>query len=203
MKIRAFGRSEKGLHLRNQDAFLVDAGRGLFAVADGVTVSRGRSEKASREAVRILKAGFRDLESAFLSISKKIAGMKDAGTTTLTVALVKGGRLEVGHVGDSCLFIVRGGVKKITEDDSVPGTNVLTQVMGGKIKPHFYRVRLKKGDCIVLATDGVAKYVGEREMLDALAGKPEDAPQKLISAARRKPKLYEDDKTVVVIKVDG
>ena len=48
---KVFVLETKGLHLKNQDAFLIDLKGGLFAVADGVTISSGRSEKASRAAV--------------------------------------------------------------------------------------------------------------------------------------------------------
>jgi len=108
MKLEAYGKSEKGLHLRNQDAFLIDLKRGLFAVADGVTISRGRSEKASREAVKTLKRDFKDMESAFLLVNKSVSSLRGAGETTLTVAHVHNNGLAVGHVGDSSLFLVRG-----------------------------------------------------------------------------------------------
>jgi len=186
MKIRAFGRTEKGLHLKNQDSFLVDVEKGVFAVADGVTLSKN-SEQASQEAVKRLRRFKGDVESFFFEVNECVADLKD-GTTTLTVAVVKGDEVEIGHVGDSALFLIREEVQKITEDDSIPGTNVLTQVIGGKkIRPHFYRLKIKKG-FLLLATDGVTKYVTIQEIVDALQGRLEDAPKKLIDIAKKKEK---------------
>ena len=197
---QAFGKSEKGLHLKNQDAFFINREKGLFAVADGVTLSKN-SEKASRTAIDALKGFDGNIERFFFGVNEKVRKLKD-GTTTLTVASIKNNILEVGHVGDSSLFLMRNKIKKITEDDSIEGSNILTQAMGmERIKPHFYRMRIKKGDVLLLATDGVAKYIGEKEVLHVLEERLERVPQQLIQIAKKKPKLYEDDKTVVVVKI--
>jgi len=202
MEIQAYGKSEKGLHLTNQDAFIVDVEKGVFAVADGVTISRGKSEKASQAAVSLFHELTGDMESIFQETSTRIQNMDHAGTTTLTAVRITGTSLEVGHVGDSALFLVRNGVRKITEDDAQPRTNVLTQVMGRSIRPHLYQQELREGDVLLLATDGVAKYVSGQEILEIIASVSlEKIPSALISCAKEKKKLYEDDKTVVVVRV--
>ena len=203
MELKAYGKSEKGLHLENQDSFLIDLEKSLFAVADGVTISNGDSRLASQAAISALKGFSGDLEKSFEYINRKIKSIKNAGTTTLTAAFVKGSQLLVGHVGDSSLFLVHGkSAEKVTEDDSVEGSNVLSQVLGrGKPVIHLYKTMVKEGDVIILATDGVAKYIEEKEILLALKKNLGNVPNSLIEAARQKKKLYEDDKTVVVVAV--
>ncbi|MBL7160670.1 MAG: protein phosphatase 2C domain-containing protein [Candidatus Aenigmarchaeota archaeon] len=203
MNIQSFGKSERGIHLQNQDSFLLAPEKGLFAVADGVTISRGDSKQASTAAVKLLEEEFEgNLEQTFLEINKEISELEGAGTTTLTAARIKGQALEVAHVGDSSLFLVREGIRKVTEDDSTHGSNVLKQVIGkGNPKPHLYKLPLKSGDIILLATDGAAKHLDENDILKALKGPLENVPAELIKQAYKKRKLYEDDKTIVMVKV--
>lgn len=201
MNVRAFGKSEKGMHLQNEDAFLIDLKQGLFAVADGVTTIPF-SRRASRAAVEILRKNFRgDLPAAVMAAHREISRMPETGATTLTAAWIHDRSLEVAHVGDSALFLVRKRVEKITKEDALPETSVLTQVLGkGEIRLHQYRRALGEGDSLVLATDGIANFVTGQEMGEAVQGL-EKAPGKLIALARGKPKLYEDDKTAVVVGI--
>ncbi|MBI4020943.1 MAG: protein phosphatase 2C domain-containing protein [Candidatus Aenigmarchaeota archaeon] len=196
----ASGASEKGLHLANQDGFLIDLKRGLFAVADGVSTSRHGGE-ASAKAIAVLSQEFAgDLEAAFQSAHAQVRKLD--GTTTLTAAHVHGSILDVAHVGDSALFLIAGKVTRITDSDTAEGSNVITQVIGGRsIMPHLYRLHARPGDTILLATDGVANYLTSREIAKAAAGQVADAPAALLAVARKKTKLYEDDKTVVVVRV--
>jgi len=204
MKLKAFGVSEKGLHLKNQDSHLINIKKGLFAVADGVTVSSGDSEKASKAAVSWLEKEFEgNPEAAIQKIHEKVSKMGGAGSTTLTFASISKNILEVGHVGDSTLYLIRESARKVTENDSVKGSNALTQVVGsGEIKPHTYKVELKSGDIILLATDGVSRYVSEGDILDSIKHPLEKIPSELIRIAREKRKLFEDDKTIVVVRYD-
>lgn len=193
--MRAYSGTAKGLHLENQDAFLVDPDQGLFAVADGVTIAAGNSKEASHHAISLLKqhASLRDAFPAINDALRKI------GRTTLTAVRISGTTAEVGHVGDSVLYQVAGQVEKITEDDATAGNNKLIQAMGSdQVTPHYYTIQLSPGTVLVLATDGVAKHVTPGEILDAVQA-PETAPQHLIDAALEKRKLFEDDKTVVVV----
>lgn len=200
MSLQATAATQKGLHLENQDSFLVNEKRGLFAVADGVTLSRN-GKKASNEAIQCLKNWKGDIKEFFPAVNKKILDLK-TGSTTLTVASIKNNSLSVGHVGDSVLFLVRKSVQKITKDDALPSSNVLTQVIGkSEMKSHFYTIPLQEGDIIILATDGVSKYVTEKEILESIKKPLSQIPGDLIRRAKKRPKLYEDDKTIIVIQV--
>ena len=61
---------------------------------------------------------------------------------------------------------------------------------------------MEKGDVFVLMTDGVYDVLDEREIVETVSREnAKKAVEKLIEAAEEKPKIYDDDKTVIVIKV--
>lgn len=202
MCMDVFTATEKGLHLENQDSFLANKKRGLFAVADGVTIAKGNSRIASSAAVERFEKEFAgDIASTMQRVHEVIKKKEGAGCTTFTVVVLQNQRMDVGHVGDSALFLVRERVRKITEEDRAVG-KWLVQYMGkGSITPHLYSEKVKEGDVLVLATDGVWQHVSIEEIATSLKGTLEEAPKKLIEIAKGKKKLYEDDKTVVVVQV--
>ena len=120
---------------QNEDRLLLDPGLGVFAVVDGVGGHPG-GEQASEIAVTQIEARLaRDAgppeerlreaitlaNNAILDVAAgnaALAGM----ACVLTVALVGGGRVTAGHVGDSRLYkIHRGAIRKLTRDHSPVG----------------------------------------------------------------------------------
>jgi protein phosphatase len=209
MKIVAFGRTVKGKdHFENEDSILIDEKLKLFAVADGVSNPPGGGE-ASRKAVSYLKNFFKnDLKKAFVQTNEKICEERrknfSIGYTTLTAAYIKN-NLNIASVGDSPAFIVRDDeIKLITVADNIPGTHTLTQAIGEPyILPHFYELKLRNGDVVVLATDGLSNVLSEEEIFDIVKrfGKVERIANFLIAEANKKLIEYKDDKTVIVIHV--
>ena len=67
MKLDVFGKSVKGRsHERNEDSFLIDANKNLFAVADGVSIPKNGGT-ASKKVISLLSANFRgNLKESFL-----------------------------------------------------------------------------------------------------------------------------------------
>lgn len=119
---------------RNEDSYVVDTVRGLFAVCDGMGGHRG-GDVASRLAVRNIHAWIKDnppgssitpLEGAIQHAnrmvweeSQKDAELKDMGTTA-TAALIWENRLFIGHVGDSALYLIRNQqIDKLTRDHTL------------------------------------------------------------------------------------
>jgi serine/threonine protein phosphatase PrpC len=134
--IAAAGVTNPGLQREvNEDRLLVDAGRGIFAVIDGiggqaaggraadvaVTMLRARLERETgpvneriRESITIANNEIHRLAST----RPEWHGM----ACVLTVALVEDGHAVVGHVGDTRLYKLRGdGIEKITRDHSPVG----------------------------------------------------------------------------------
>lgn len=134
--LRAAGASDRGrIRLNNEDRFHIDAGRGIYFVVDGVgghaagevaadiacdvIVRRlertsGTIEQRVREAITLANNEiFRQASS-----SAAYAGM----TCVVTVAVVDGHRLTIGHVGDTRLYLVSPrGISKVTHDHSPVG----------------------------------------------------------------------------------
>jgi serine/threonine protein phosphatase PrpC len=143
--------SDRGLSEKrplNEDSFLADPERRIFAVADGVGGAQA-GEVASKTAVEILDEAFRHLtegadiedlmEVAIQRANNSIFQMahdhpKLSAMATTVVALHLDGHVAtIGHVGDSRLYRVGadGGLYRETADHSV----VEEEVRAGRMTP--------------------------------------------------------------------
>lgn len=136
----SFGISETGaVRSENQDSYLIDSKKGLFAVADGLG-GLPNGSTASRMALQTLKRG--TSENNELPLSSILAEVNDAVRdhgfrqdvsgcgTTLTVARLRdrGKCLEIAHVGDSAAYLVRAGeARLITVEHTVAARMVADQ----------------------------------------------------------------------------
>jgi serine/threonine protein phosphatase PrpC len=119
----------------NEDAFHIDAERGIFLVVDGIG-GQAAGEKAAEIAVRRIRAR---LERQTGTIEQRVREaitmanneiLREARSNSefagmacvLTLAVLENGTAVVGHVGDSRLYHVhRGEIRKITHDHSPVG----------------------------------------------------------------------------------
>lgn len=216
----------------NEDAFLVlDP---LFVVADGMGGARG-GEVASNLAVDTIRRLFErsegslteQVEEANRTVfersqqDREVSGMG----TTLTAALVEGGRARLAHVGDSRAYLFRDGeLHLVTEDHTLvrrmvqegeisaeeaethPHRNILTRVLGvdGAVVVDEGLLDLREGDRILLCTDGLSGMVGAGEIAAILSGTrdPQEAADRLVAAANRAGGV--DNITAVILDVaDG
>lgn len=143
--------TDRGLNERrplNEDSFLADADRSVFAVADGVGGAEA-GEVASQTAVEVLDEAFRhqvdgaDIEDLMeLAIQRANASIhqmaqehaKFAMMATTIVALhIDGNTATIGHVGDSRIYRLtpEGQLVRETEDHSV----VEEEVRAGRMTP--------------------------------------------------------------------
>src|SRR5215510_8324332 len=121
----------------NEDSFLADPARGLFAVADGVGGAEA-GEVASQTAVEVLDEAFRHklgdgddpedlMELAIQRANSSIHQMASEHprfsmmATTIVALYINGDRATFGHVGDSRLYRITpdGKLKRETEDHSI------------------------------------------------------------------------------------
>ncbi|MEM7826291.1 MAG: serine/threonine-protein phosphatase [Candidatus Aenigmatarchaeota archaeon] len=211
MKISFFGKSVKGKdHFENEDNFLIDEKLRIFAVADGVSIPKG-GKKASEKVLKYLKESFKGkLKEAVEIANKKFFEEKTKeffeGYTTLSAVYVKENSIEACNVGDSPIFLLRKGkLELLAFLDKIPGTSTLTQAMGEEfVNVHSLEKELESGDYIILATDGITDALTEFEMIEIIE-KFEDLEEiceKMIEEAGKKAVLYDDDKTLIVIKVE-
>ncbi len=142
MKATAFGLTDVGRRREsNEDDFLLEPARGVFAVADGMG-GHAAGEIASRLAIETLREVLqRDgvhnadhlnaeaaavwLKSAVEEANRRICDSIQSheerrGMGTTVVALVQsGGDAVIGHVGDSRLYLLRGEeLIRMTSDHS-------------------------------------------------------------------------------------
>ena len=134
--VRCAAASDPGLVRRNnEDAFYVDAERGIFLVVDGIG-GQAAGEKAAEIAVQRVRARLkRQTGTAEQRIREAIAVANneilraarsnpewEGMACVLTLAVLENGSAVVGHVGDSRLYqIHRGAIRKITHDHSPVG----------------------------------------------------------------------------------
>src|SRR5947209_8243012 len=133
----------------NEDSFLADAARGIFAVADGVGGAEA-GEVASQTAVEVLDEAFRhrvsdgeDVEDLMeLAIQRANSSIHQMAAehprfsmmaTTIVSLHIEGNRATIGHVGDSRLYRISpdGGLHRETRDHSV----VEEEVRAGRMTP--------------------------------------------------------------------
>jgi len=221
--LRAFGVSDKGrIRPTNEDCFAIDESLRLLVVADGMG-GHNAGEVAARLAVDAVMDFFRDGRGAeagwpfgrdqtlseagnLLRTAIHLANMRVLETavmtdeyagmgTTIVAALADAGRLSVGHVGDSRLYISSGGaLRQVTHDDSWMATvlaqnpevdpvvlqlhpmrNALTNVVGSRAatEVHVVEETLTGGEILLLTTDGVHGVLDAArmaELLDESAG---------------------------------
>ncbi|HEY8226854.1 MAG TPA: PP2C family serine/threonine-protein phosphatase [Pyrinomonadaceae bacterium] len=137
--IRASALSDRGLNERrplNEDSFLADVDRSIFAVADGVGGAEA-GEVASQTAIEVLDEAFRhqedgaDVEDLMeLAIQRANASIHQMAqehakfsmmATTIVALHLDGNVATFGHVGDSRLYRLTpdGKLHRETEDHSV------------------------------------------------------------------------------------
>ena len=135
MNLASSGHSDVGfVRESNEDSFLVDDERGLYAVADGVG-GLPHGSLASRLAVQFFRALIRDghecsteeelrsvVQEVHLNIveSGLLVGGDNGIGTTFSAARVLDDKMIIAHVGDSSIFLKNGqGLQKISRNHTL------------------------------------------------------------------------------------
>jgi PPM family protein phosphatase len=205
--------------LRNEDNYVVAPP--LFAVADGMGGAQA-GEVASRLAASALEAGDSDgleglerLDALIQEANRRIydRAVSDPSAsgmgTTMTVALVEGMTVAIGHVGDSRAYLVRGDqMEQLTEDHSLvnellksgklseeeaqvhPQRSVITRAVGTDpdVDVDAFTIEAEEDDVFLLCSDGLTDMVEDEEILELVHEHRDDldkAVQALVSAANR------------------
>ncbi len=216
LTIRYAVRCDPG-HGRDSNEDVAYASERLLAVADG---TRGAGAAASTAAVNALKL----LELADKSAAELLAmlaatvndvdrAVRATGTdgnqpaTTLTALLRRGSQLALVHIGDTRVYLLRGGeLSQLTQDHTWvqgqveygklspdqaaahPQRALLTRALGGGSQPVEADLALRTalaGDRYLLCSDGLSAVVSRSDLHTALAetGEPEPTAQRLIDLA--------------------
>jgi protein phosphatase len=250
--LRAYGITDKGpARQTNEDWFAVDERLHLSVVADGMGGHQA-GEVAARAAVdavvefigrpgprmawpfgydaalsnaaNVLRTSIHVANMRVLELAGTSPGYAGMGTT-IVAALVHRETLIAAHVGDSRLYVLRGGrLTQLTDDDSWMATvlardpradaaalrrhpmrNALTNVVGAKARTdvHVAERPLVSGDLIVLTTDGIHGVLEDERIERLLTAEAtvDRAAASLVAAALDGGSR--DNCTAVVVEYDG
>ena len=141
----------------------------------------------------------------------------------MTVALVEGMTVAIGHVGDSRAYLVRGErMEQLTEDHSLvnellksgklsaeeahihPQRSVITRAVGTDpdVDVDGFTIEAEEGDVFLLCSDGLSDMVEDEEILELVVTHRDDLEQAvkaLVAAANRGG--GEDNITAVAFRV--
>ena len=167
------------------------------------------------------------VQSANSAVKMLLSPNYGTGGTTLLVGLLYRGRFYYASVGDSRIGLYRDGKlihlnrQHVYEDElllrSVNGEitydqavsyekkGALTSYLGmGNLKymdlPRFH-VPLRRGDRIILMSDGVFNTLSDEEIGSILSGKTEAVPDRLTREVESKHVRYQDNFSAVVVSV--
>jgi protein phosphatase len=235
MSVGSFARaSDTGRKRRhNEDSYVVAPP--LFAVADGMG-----GAQAGEVASKLAAAALEDTDPGTISGPEKVTQLiqeanrrvyeranADPSTsgmgTTMTVALVEGTEVTIGHVGDSRAYVVRNHeLEQLTEDHSLvnellksgklsrseaevhPQRSVITRAVGTDpdVDVDAFVISADIGDVFLLCSDGLTDMVADDEILQIVEKSPNDldrVTKSLIAAANRGG--GEDNITVVAFAI--
>lgn len=210
--------------------------RGLVIVADGVS-SAEAGETAAQTAVDATLRSFAEQTSATPAGKRLYRAVQQANievydmaavvpelrgmTTTLTAVAVDRGELVAAHVGDSRLYLRRGGkLIQLTKDHTVagersrlglmskerarshPDRSVLTRSLGRELIVAVDRIsnRVYRGDALLVCSDGLYNTLDAADLGALLDdGTAAQACQRLIDTANQRGTL--DNLSAAVLRV--
>lgn len=185
-------------------------------------INKNIIENLAKSQVRkIIKDSLIIANEKILKCSMKTPNWHGMGTT-ITMALFQDNLLYIGHVGDSRAYRIRDNeIDLLTEDDSIvwelmtegkitlaetkthPMKNVITKALGTEqqLKPDLLEFDIKKGDIIILCSDGLTNMLDEDKIKEiACKYNPHDAVDELIKQANKNGGI--DNITVGIIRAD-
>lgn len=204
----SYGASVKGEdHKENEDTILVEDRLGLYAVADGVTMPYGGGP-ASRLTISSLRTMFKsDLAETIPQVNRTVLEEKrknpGIGSSTLTAAHLKDGKIKIAHAGDSSALLIRDNaivLKTVPQNREGFLTNTIGEYFEGAT---IYNEETKSGDYLVLATDGVTAVLNDDEIVGIVTRQRE--PKRIVEFSlgeiRIRPRQYRDDRSMVVVRI--
>ncbi|MFO0611036.1 MAG: Stp1/IreP family PP2C-type Ser/Thr phosphatase [Polyangiaceae bacterium] len=252
--VRFFAKTDVGrVRDLNEDNFLIDRRLHFFIVADGMG-GHAAGEVASALAVRLIheevkkrhdfirdyaagnvgRDGVREiqaiLEGAVLRACSRIHEEAKADPskrgmgTTLSALLVIGSHGFISHVGDSRIYLARGGmIQQLTEDhtvynelvkrgrltkeqiEKVAQKNAITRAVGvyERVDVDTLMLELVPGDQFLLASDGLHGYINHTAELEPYLDEKdgEVAVSDLIELANKKG--GKDNITCILVRIGG
>lgn len=163
---------------------------GGYASAYAVEVMRKVIENSKESNPRILfELAIMAANSEIRKKARESEELEGMGTTVVCACLL-GNVLQVANVGDSRLYISGDEIRQITTDHSFveemirvggldresarnhPKKNIITRAIGAddNIEPDFFTVKLKKGEKVLMCSDGLSNMVTDDDICLILKG---------------------------------
>ncbi|MDO5297355.1 MAG: protein phosphatase 2C domain-containing protein [bacterium] len=165
---------------------------------------------------QILQRAMKKANSAIFAYASEAPERKGMGCT-MSAALICGGMVTVGHVGDTRAYHFDGELRQITRDHSVvgqlvemgaltreqarhsPKRSIIYRALGtaADIEVETYQRTLKRGDYLFMSSDGVWEYYSDEELQQFFTSgdSPQTICEKLISTCLQR---GADDNTTAV-----
>lgn len=173
--------------------------------------------------LRTLESAVKEANLAIWERAQSEPALQGMGTTC-TLVLVVDDEARIAHVGDSRAYLLRDGkLEQITEDhtlvarmvkegrlsaeeaDHHPQRSIVTRALGvdSEVAVDTTSVALKKGDRLLVCSDGLTSMIGTDQIREVLAGEPDpqSAADRLVDLANQAG--GEDNITVVALLFDG
>ena len=167
-------------------------------------VKREIAGSRSRKPEKVLRDARQVANRELIRVASRDVKLEGMGTT-LVVATVIGDTLYFANIGDSRLYLIDDNIKQLSKDHSLveemvrlggikaedarnhPDKNIITRAMGVKdeAEADFYEFRIKRGDKILMCTDGLSNMVEDEDMFGLVKGSRDvvEAVQMLIDRA--------------------
>lgn len=191
-------------------------------LTDFVAGSRGASRVTNKDILALLEHAVQRACSRIHEEAQADPQKRGMGTT-LSCLLILGGRGFIGHVGDSRIYMVRGGaVQQVTEDhtvfnelikrgklskeqiEKVGHKNAITRAVGvyERVDVDTLMIEVLAGDQFLLASDGLTGYLENTEELGKYTSEDGDSVTKnLVELAKQRG--GKDNITVVLVRLGG
>ena len=149
--------------------------------------------------IKVIRHAIEAANTEIIDQAQRDEGLRGMGTT-MVVATIVGNYAYVANVGDSRLYLIRDHIRQITRDHSLvgemvragelspeqarnhPNKNIITRAVGAgqKLEIDFFDEDLRKGDILLLCSDGLSNMVEDEEI------------EKIIKSGRELPKTAMD-----------
>ena len=152
----------------------------------------------------MLKKAIASANHQLIAESKTDAKLEGMGTTLVAATVIEH-TLYFANVGDSRLYLLNDEIRQLSKDHSLvqemvrlgglnaeeakhhPDKNIITRAIGVKedIEIDFFEYRLKKGDIILMCTDGLSNMVEDEEIFQIVRSSRDvvEAVEQLIERA--------------------
>jgi serine/threonine protein phosphatase PrpC len=174
-------------------------------------------------AKKLFDAGLRHAnKEVFLASRVPGRGKRGMGCTAEAI-YIDPRHIVVGHIGDSRVYHLKDGrLTQLTRDQTLvnrlvelgqirpedaedhPRKNELQQAVGGQpdVRPDVYHSRIKRGDWVIVCSDGLSNHIGNQELEKMLTREASNSAEE---AARRLLNLVNlrgatDNATIVVVR---